>query len=39
MLLKYGRIGSPKYHHFRLSSDDSELQWESKKVDFPPPHR
>ncbi|KAG2441550.1 hypothetical protein HXX76_003171 [Chlamydomonas incerta] len=30
-LLKYGRIGNPKYHPFRLSNDDLELQWESKK--------
>ncbi|MEW5304415.1 MAG: hypothetical protein WDW36_007026 [Sanguina aurantia] len=30
LLQKYGRQGTPKYHHFRLSSDDSELQWESK---------
>ncbi|GFR46259.1 hypothetical protein Agub_g7811 [Astrephomene gubernaculifera] len=30
-LLKYGRIGVPKYHPFRLSNDDLELQWESKK--------
>lgn len=31
-LLKYGRHGAPKYHHFRLSADDAELQWESKGV-------
>ena len=29
-LLKYGRHGQPKSHYFRLSSDDSELQWDSK---------
>ncbi len=32
MLQKYGRHGNPKYHHFRLGSDDVELQWESKGV-------
>ncbi len=31
-LEKYGRHGSPKVHFFRLSSDDLELQWESKNV-------
>ena len=30
LLLKYGRHGQPKSHYFRLSSDDTELQWESK---------
>ncbi|GAX81426.1 hypothetical protein CEUSTIGMA_g8856.t1 [Chlamydomonas eustigma] len=30
MLLKYGRHGNPKSHFFRLSSDDTEVQWESK---------
>ena len=29
-LLKYGRHGAPKIHYFRLSTDDTELQWESK---------
>lgn len=29
MLQKYGRRGTPKYHLFRLSQDDTELQWES----------
>ena len=32
MLQKYGRHGTPKYHYFRLSSNDDELQWESKNV-------
>jgi hypothetical protein len=31
-LRKYGRRGSPKYHHFRLSADDKELQWLSSNV-------
>lgn len=29
-LQKYGRHGNPKTHYFRLSSDDTEVQWESK---------
>ncbi|GIL48326.1 hypothetical protein Vafri_4613 [Volvox africanus] len=30
-MLKYGRLGAPKSHPFRLSNDMTELQWESKK--------
>ena len=33
-LLKYGRHGAPKIHYFRLSTDDTELQWESKVRPF-----
>ena len=29
-LLKYGRAGAPKVHHFNLSPDDEELLWDSK---------
>jgi hypothetical protein len=31
-LQKYGRRGGPKWHHFRLSGDDSNLQWKSANV-------
>jgi hypothetical protein len=31
-LRKYGRRGSPKYHMFKLSADDKELQWQSSNV-------
>lgn len=30
-LIKYGRRGKPKTHHFRLSADDRELIWDSNK--------
>lgn len=30
-LRKFGRRGGPKFHHFRLSDDDTELQWASSK--------
>ncbi|GLC74622.1 hypothetical protein PLESTF_001536100 [Pleodorina starrii] len=30
-MVKYGRLGAPKAHPFRLSNDMQELQWESKK--------
>lgn len=26
-LRKYGRRGAPKFHHFRLSDDETALQW------------
>lgn len=32
ILEKYGRHGKPKFHHFKLGADDSELQWVSKGV-------